>query len=157
MKRGRHCEKYRLSFGTKCFKVKIEVEELLYIGLSCVAFFCFLNSILTSTTDSRNAKKSATGPASSTPMIPKRSGSIKISGIRKNTCLVSANKAPFIAFPMAVKKLEQAETDCGDNQVPFHRKKICLPHTGKLLCTIVKAYDGLIPMPQVFKLSLTSS
>jgi hypothetical protein len=36
-------------------------------------------------------------------MIPQRIGSTKISGIKKKTCLVNARKAPFSAFPMAVK------------------------------------------------------
>ena len=68
---------------------------------------CFCNSLLTNIIDRVNAEKSAIGPANNTPMIPKRSGSVRRSGIRKKTCLVSASKAPFIAFPMAVKKLEE--------------------------------------------------
>ena len=49
--------------------------------------------------------KSAIGPANNTPKIPKKSGRIRINGIKKNTCLVKANNNPFSAFPMAVKKL----------------------------------------------------
>ena len=52
-----------------------------------MSFFCFFNSIPTSTTDSINAEKSATGPASNTPIIPKRSGSSRVSGINTKVCL----------------------------------------------------------------------
>lgn len=73
-----------------------------------MSFFCFFNSIPTSTTDSINAEKSATGPASNTPIIPKRSGSSRVSGINTKVCLVNANRAPFNDFPIAVKKLEES-------------------------------------------------
>ena len=73
-----------------------------------MSFFCFFNSIPTSTTDSINAEKSATGPASNTPIIPKRSGSSRVSGINTKVCLVYANRAPFNDFPIAVKKLEES-------------------------------------------------
>ena len=69
-----------------------------------MSFFCFFNSITTSTTDSINAEKSAIGPASNTPIIPKRSGSSRVNGINKKVCLVNANRAPFNDFPIAVKK-----------------------------------------------------
>ena len=80
-----------------------------------MSFFCFFNSIPTSTTDSTNAEKSATGPASNTPIIPKRSGSSRVSGIKKKVCLVNANRAPLNDFPIAVKKLEESNctrSDC---------------------------------------------
>ena len=73
-----------------------------------MSFFCFFNSIPTRTTDSTNAEKSATGPASNTPIIPKRSGSSRVSGIKKKVCLVNANRAPLNDFPIAVKKLEES-------------------------------------------------
>jgi len=79
---------------------------LLWTNMCCI--FLFFNSIPTSTTDSINAEKSATGPASNTPIIPKRSGSSRVSGIKKKVCLVNANRAPFNAFPIAVKKLEES-------------------------------------------------
>ena len=55
------------------------------------------NSFLTSKTDTTNAIKSAIGPASNTPKIPSHSGRIKISGIRKNTCLVKDSSNPLSA------------------------------------------------------------
>lgn len=70
--------------------------------------FLFFNSIPTSTTDSINAEKSATGPASNTPIIPKRSGSSRVSGINTKVCLVNANRAPFNDFPIAVKNWKKA-------------------------------------------------
>ena len=42
--------------------------------------------------------KSAIGPASRTPKIPKNRGSIKSRGIKKNTCLVNESRRPFIAL-----------------------------------------------------------
>ena len=85
-----------------------DVARSFYCGLICVAFFCFLNSVPTNTIDSTNAEKSATGPASNTPIIPKRSGSSRVNGINKKVCLVNANRAPLNDFPIAVKKLEES-------------------------------------------------
>ena len=77
-------------------------------GRGDVDVFWFFYSWVTNIMDSMNAEKSARGPANNTPRIPKRSGRTRIRGIRKKTCLVSAGKAPFAAFPMAVKKLEES-------------------------------------------------
>ncbi len=77
-------------------------------GRGDVDVFWFFYSWVTNIMDSMNAEKSARGPANNTPRIPKRSGRTRIRGIRKKTCLVSASKAPFAAFPMAVKKLEES-------------------------------------------------
>ena len=62
----------------------------------------------TNTTDNINAIKSAMGPANNTPIIPNQKGSTTRRGIRKKTCLVNENSAPFIGLPMAVKKLEES-------------------------------------------------
>ncbi len=116
----------------------------------CEMLFCFFNSLLTSITDSMNAEKSATGPAYNTPRIPKRSGRIRIRGIRKKTCLVSASKAPFVAFSVSKERndvlretLQQEEADCGNNQIPFYCKQVCFPNAGILPGPVVKADDGL--------------
>lgn len=52
---------------------------------------------------------------------PEREQQNKISGIRKRTCLVSASKAPFIDFPMAVKKSESSrhKSDMPRQHSPF--------------------------------------
>ena len=105
-----------------------------------MSFFCFFNSIPTSTTDSTNAEKSATGPASNTPIIPKRSGSSRVSGIKKKVCLVNAKRAPFDAFPIAVKKLE--ESNCTQKNKYMYKNIVynhIIEHLGSIkLCNLTE-------------------
>ncbi len=73
-----------------------------------MSFFVFLILYPPVQQIAQTLKKSATGPASNTPIIPKRSGSSRVSGIKKKVCLVNANRAPLNDFPIAVKKLEES-------------------------------------------------
>lgn len=66
-------------------------------------------------------------------MIPNLNGSTKISGIRKKTCLVNANKAPFTAFPMAVKKLDKTNSRKWINYISCGISKISYTMTDKNL------------------------
>ena len=79
-----------------------------YLQHLCCCLDKTLNSLDTKITDTTKAIKSAMGPASSTPKMPKRRGSKKIRGIRKKTCRVKESSKPLSAFPMAVKKLEES-------------------------------------------------
>lgn len=86
------------------------------------AFFGFLSSILTSTTDSTNAMKSAAGPANNTPRIPKRSGRNSIRGIRKKPPH-QRRQGPSHCFSYRSKEAGREQLEC-----PSYRKP-ALPRT----------------------------
>ena len=65
-----------------------------------------LNSALAMSIATTAERRSATGPANTTPSIAKNRGSTSSSGIKKSICLVSERNIPFTGLPIDVKNVE---------------------------------------------------
>lgn len=66
-------------------------------------------------TDTANAIKSAIGPANRIPLMPKNKGRIRISGIRKKTCLVNDNQKSFQSFADRREEIGRQKLNTVDN------------------------------------------